>query len=196
MTDIALLMMGVLKTGKLYPPNLAEQLLVQLNNNVEQPTQEGLVPIVPTAQITPPEFMQMAETTHASLLTPTTDNKNIHNFTSISSPALVKIQVASESSPGVSSRPRRGSARRRSRYQTVVVRYAANGRPSLPTVSFGTSGVAVRALQRLLLSNGYAIRVDGVFGALTEAAVKAFQNRRNLAVDGIVGQNTWYELTR
>ncbi len=68
---------------------------------------------------------------------------------------------------------------------------------SLPALRFGDSGVAVRVLQRLLLSNGYnPVRVDGMFGALTEAAVRAFQNNRNLVVDGIVGQRTWYELTR
>ncbi|WP_318284163.1 peptidoglycan-binding domain-containing protein [Brasilonema sennae] len=67
---------------------------------------------------------------------------------------------------------------------------------SLPILRFSSSGVAVKVLQQLLSSNGYSIRSDGVFGALTEAAVKAFQNKRNLAVDGIVGQRTWYELTK
>ncbi|MFM5889467.1 MAG: peptidoglycan-binding domain-containing protein, partial [Dolichospermum sp.] len=32
--------------------------------------------------------------------------------------------------------------------------------------------------------------VDGVFGLITEAAVKAFQNRRTLSADGMVGQRT------
>jgi Putative peptidoglycan binding domain len=67
---------------------------------------------------------------------------------------------------------------------------------NLPTLGFGNSGISVKVLQRLLLSNGYAVRVDGVFGALTESAVKAFQNRRNLGVDGVVGFRTWSELTR
>jgi Putative peptidoglycan binding domain len=67
---------------------------------------------------------------------------------------------------------------------------------NLPTLGFGNSGIPVKVLQRLLLSNGYAVRVDGVFGALTESAVKAFQNRRNLGVDGVVGFITWRELTR
>ncbi|MGI8503704.1 MAG: peptidoglycan-binding domain-containing protein [Hassallia sp.] len=67
---------------------------------------------------------------------------------------------------------------------------------NLPTLGFGSSGVSVKVLQRVLLSNGYAVRVDGVFGALTESAVKAFQNRRNLGVDGIVGFRTWRELTK
>ncbi len=67
---------------------------------------------------------------------------------------------------------------------------------NLPTLGFGSSGVSVKVLQRVLLSNGYAVRVDGVFGALTESAVKAFQNRRNLDVDGVVGSITWRELSK
>ena len=66
---------------------------------------------------------------------------------------------------------------------------------NLPILRFNSSGLTVRVLQRLLVANGYAIRVDGVFGALTESAVKAFQNQHNLTVDGIVGQRTWYYLT-
>ena len=66
---------------------------------------------------------------------------------------------------------------------------------SLPTLSFGNFGLSVKVLQRILLSNGYAVPVDGIFGALTETAVKAFQSNRDLAEDGIVGRNTWRELT-
>ncbi|WP_235006700.1 peptidoglycan-binding domain-containing protein [Calothrix rhizosoleniae] len=66
---------------------------------------------------------------------------------------------------------------------------------SLPTLRFGNSGISVKVLQRILLSNGYAVRVDGVFGALTETAVKAFQSQSKLAEDGVVGKNTWRELT-
>ncbi|MEO1374236.1 MAG: peptidoglycan-binding domain-containing protein [Cyanobacteria bacterium J06635_10] len=67
---------------------------------------------------------------------------------------------------------------------------------SIPILNFGTFGLSVRVLQRLLLANGYPIRVDGNFGALTETAVKAFQSNRNLTTDGVVGQQTWQELTR
>ena len=66
---------------------------------------------------------------------------------------------------------------------------------SLPTLRFGNSGISVKVLQRILLSNGYAVRVDGVFGALTETAVKAFQSQSKLAEDGVVGGHTWRELT-
>ncbi len=67
---------------------------------------------------------------------------------------------------------------------------------SPPILTFGNSGLTVRVLQRLLVAYGYGIRIDGNFGALTETAVKAFQSNRNLIVDGVVGQQTWQELTR
>lgn len=67
---------------------------------------------------------------------------------------------------------------------------------SLPTLRFGDSGESVRVLQRLLRSSGYPINVDANFGALTESAVRAFQSRRGLVADGIVGARTWRELTR
>lgn len=38
--------------------------------------------------------------------------------------------------------------------------------------------------------------VDGIFGTQTEQAVRAFQSIFNLNVDGVVGKNTWYEMTR
>ena len=66
---------------------------------------------------------------------------------------------------------------------------------SMPTLRFGDSGDAVRVLQRLLLSNGYDVGVDGTFAALTETAIKAFQDQRGLQADGVVGQGTWRELT-
>ncbi len=65
----------------------------------------------------------------------------------------------------------------------------------LPILRFGHAGISVRVLQRLLLSNGYNIEIDGVFGPLTEIAVKAFQNQKRLNADGIVGQRTWLILT-
>ncbi len=40
-------------------------------------------------------------------------------------------------------------------------------------------------------SNGF----DGIFGMRTLIAVKSFQSKANIAVDGIVGDNTWSKLT-
>ncbi|MFN6578467.1 MAG: peptidoglycan-binding domain-containing protein [Aulosira sp. ZfuVER01] len=79
--------------------------------------------------------------------------------------------------------------------QTQSLNTSASTNLSLPNLRFGDSGDAVRVLQRLLLINRYSIKVDGVFGALTETAVKAFQNQRNLKADGVVGTRTWRELT-
>jgi Meckel syndrome type 1 protein len=50
----------------------------------------------------------------------------------------------------------------------------------------GSTGTRVAQLQQLL-----AIDADGVFGPRTEQAVRDYQARAGLAVDGIVGQSTW-----
>jgi peptidoglycan hydrolase-like protein with peptidoglycan-binding domain len=76
-----------------------------------------------------------------------------------------------------------------------TMRFNAASSSRLPTLRFGDSGEAVRILQRLLVSNGLPINVDGLFGAVTETAVKAFQSRRGLVADGVVGSRTWRELT-
>lgn len=54
----------------------------------------------------------------------------------------------------------------------------------------GDRGSAVVELQRLL----GGLDVDGVFGAKTDAAVRAFQKRKGLTVDGVVGSDTWSAL--
>ena len=64
-------------------------------------------------------------------------------------------------------------------------------------VSYGSQGSDVKKLQELLNSKGnYNLDTDGIFGAKTQAAVKDYQKQNNLAVDGIVGNNTWGALTK
>ena len=56
-------------------------------------------------------------------------------------------------------------------------------------------GKAVTQLQQRLNQLGFDCgKVDGSFGARTEAAVMAFQAQRGLEVDGIVGPQTWTAL--
>lgn len=58
----------------------------------------------------------------------------------------------------------------------------------------GSKGDSVKHLQNILISIGYSLVADGDFGQKTETAVKDFQKKNNLAVDGIVGQQTWNKL--
>ena len=67
----------------------------------------------------------------------------------------------------------------------------------------GVSGPSVVIIQVQLnrISQNYPAipkisQVDGIFGAQTEAAVRKFQEIANLAVDGVVGRETWYALVR
>ena len=64
-----------------------------------------------------------------------------------------------------------------------------------PTLRSGDERVAVRGLQRRLIELGFEPgEIDGRFGPSTEKAVKAFQEKHELDVDGVVGPNTWERL--
>jgi peptidoglycan hydrolase-like protein with peptidoglycan-binding domain len=64
-----------------------------------------------------------------------------------------------------------------------------------PTLRNGSRGIAVRRVERRLIAAGFGVDdVDGHFGGQTEAAVRAFQKRYGLEVDGIVGPQTWDRL--
>ncbi|MBC9000455.1 peptidoglycan-binding domain-containing protein [Micromonospora aurantiaca (nom. illeg.)] len=60
-----------------------------------------------------------------------------------------------------------------------------------PTLRKGSKGAAVGRLQGALVAHGYQLKVDGDFGARTYAAVRSFQARKRITVDGIVGDQTW-----
>ncbi|MGJ6980962.1 peptidoglycan-binding protein [Aestuariimicrobium soli] len=61
-------------------------------------------------------------------------------------------------------------------------------------VSSGATGDAVRAAQVALNGQGAALALDGSFGPAQVAAVRAFQLRSGLVVDGVVGPRTWSAL--
>ncbi len=59
----------------------------------------------------------------------------------------------------------------------------------------GMRGTQVKVLQFLLNQKGFNPgTIDGIFGANTNKAVKAYQEAHNLDPDGIVGRQTWKSL--
>lgn len=70
------------------------------------------------------------------------------------------------------------------------------GAVNLPAIGLGSQGELVKALQQRLRIAGYYTGLhDGNFSLVTEAAVKSFQLRNKLKVDGIVGDRTWFALS-
>jgi peptidoglycan hydrolase-like protein with peptidoglycan-binding domain len=66
--------------------------------------------------------------------------------------------------------------------------------PQFPDQGPGNRGADVRAAQGLLRQQGATIAVDGVFGASTVTAVRAFQAAAALPVTGRVDDGTWRRL--
>ena len=70
---------------------------------------------------------------------------------------------------------------------------------TLPMLRKGYVGASAKALQMILVGNGYSCGnagVDGHFGNDTEKAVVAYQKDKGLEVDGIVGNATWSSLLK
>jgi lysozyme len=59
--------------------------------------------------------------------------------------------------------------------------------PSTPPIA----GAGVRAFQERLVTLGFSLDVDGIYGPQSKAACLAFQRDRGLFPDGIVGPRTW-----
>ena len=62
-------------------------------------------------------------------------------------------------------------------------------------IQLGSQGDAAKEVQKLLNSVGYRLAEDGIYGPDTKATVEDFQEKNNLDVDGIVGNDTWAALT-
>jgi hypothetical protein len=65
--------------------------------------------------------------------------------------------------------------------------------PSYPGTPLrqGSQGTHVRTIQQRLKDLGYAITIDGIFGPGTREVIVAFQRKKNLLADGMVGSKTW-----
>lgn len=58
----------------------------------------------------------------------------------------------------------------------------------------GAEGNITWLIQSMLICHSFNINADGIFGTATERAVRDFQSRNGLSVDGIVGKNTFNKL--
>ena len=61
-------------------------------------------------------------------------------------------------------------------------------------IRLGDQGSEVAEIQGQLIELGYDLEADGDYGPATEEAVKAFQAKAGLEVDGLVGENTYRAL--
>ena len=89
----------------------------------------------------------------------------------------------------------------RPKYPSVTFRKSSDNTINvfLPTLHKGDSGNSVKILQAFLIAYEYSIGIsgiDGEFGFDTESAVKQFQKKSGIDVDGIVGRDTWSELLK
>lgn len=60
----------------------------------------------------------------------------------------------------------------------------------MPSLRQGMRGDAIKVLQQALIRHNYQVSKDGIYGAATVAAVKAFQEASGLDADGVVGAAT------
>lgn len=60
----------------------------------------------------------------------------------------------------------------------------------MATLKSGSRGDEVKKLQQALNSSGYNLDEDGIYGSKTEAAVRDYQSKNGLSVDGIAGNLT------
>ena len=76
----------------------------------------------------------------------------------------------------------------------------------MPILRKGSTGALVKQMQDRLFTGGYynvelnmnnhRSKVDGIFGLETESAIKHIQKNAGLAVDGIVSNRTWFEISK
>src|SRR5688572_19214066 len=93
--------------------------------------------------------------------------------------------VATQAAPAVAAAAAGGTGGPKVTETSPANRAIAPGAPQ-EVLRPGSTGPEVARVQSAL-----AIQTDGIFGPQTEAAVRIFQQRNGLAVDGLVGSETW-----
>ena len=64
----------------------------------------------------------------------------------------------------------------------------------MKTIRYGSQGENVYFLVQMLINSGYNLQASNYFGKGVDLAVKDFQLKNSLVVDGIVGQKTWSKI--
>ena len=65
---------------------------------------------------------------------------------------------------------------------------------NIPFAQSGTKGPLAAAIQAALCEAGHALDIDGEFGPKTENALREFQRKNNLEIDGVAGPATYAKL--
>lgn len=68
--------------------------------------------------------------------------------------------------------------------------FGANTEIPKPVLGYGSTGNYVKVLQSLI-----GVKADGLYGPITDRAVRQYQVSHNLVPDGLVGPLTWGSLT-
>ena len=66
----------------------------------------------------------------------------------------------------------------------------------MPVLRKGDKSQAVKTMQACLDVYGYGLSIDGSFGGKSDAALRDFQKKHGLTVDGVCGKNSWNALLK
>lgn len=105
-----------------------------------------------------------------------------------------------EGNTSITSNDNGGKVMRRKRYISninYIIRPKYKKTPTYPTLKKGSKGAAVLTLKKKLKKKGYkGFIMNNKFGEGTLKAVKSFQRKNKLVVDGIVGEKTWGKINK
>ncbi|MFF0428368.1 peptidoglycan-binding protein [Streptomyces sp. NPDC004520] len=73
--------------------------------------------------------------------------------------------------------------------------HATSLKAAWPALKTGSRGTDVLTAQHLLAARGHRLDADSVFGQKTAKAVRDFQKKNHLEIDGVIGAKTWAKLT-
>ena len=65
---------------------------------------------------------------------------------------------------------------------------------NIPFAQRGTKGPLAAAIQAALCEAGHSLDIDGEFGPKTETALREYQKKNGLEVDGVAGPATYAKL--